>query len=334
MTAESILSQDEVDNLLDDGAGTGQPGATAGGDHAVRPCNLVNQERIVRGRMPALDAIHERFARNLRAGLCNFMHGKPEVTAGPLRVVKYSAFLRDVGEPSNFNIVQFRPLRGNGLFIFDPKLLFAVIDSLFGGSGRFHAGLEGRDFTPTEQRIILRLLEVALSEYAKAWESVYPLTFKFMRSEMHSQFANIATPSEIVVTASFSVELGEACGELFICMPFSALEPIRDMLFTVPQEGAQEPDKRWQSLLARQVQDVEVELTAELAQSQATVEQLCSLNVGDFIEFDLQPTIITSVDGVSLFDAEYGVVNGHYALKVTEFLAPPRGSNLDGANHA
>ncbi|MBL0125112.1 MAG: flagellar motor switch protein FliM [Betaproteobacteria bacterium] len=334
MVAEQFLSQDEVDALLEGVTGESQATVAEVPTGGVRSYNLANQERIVRGRMPTLEIINERFARNLRTGLFNFMRRLPEVSVGPVRVLKYSAFLRDVGVPSNINIVQLRPLRGNGLFIFDPKLVFAVIDSLFGGSGRFHTRIEGRDFTLTEQRIILRLLEVAFVEYQKAWAGVHPMNFEYVRSEMHTQFASIATPSEIVVTTSFTIELGDSGGEMFICMPYSSLEPIRDLLYTSLQGDAQEPDKRWLTMLTKQVQAAEVELTVELAHSQATVEQLFHLNVGDFIEFDLQPTIVTKVDGVPLFDAEYGVVNGHYAVKINEFLTASREDKLTGVNHA
>ena len=334
MSAEQYLSQDEVDALLEGVTGESQARAPEAPTGGVRNYDLANQERIVRGRMPTLEIINERFARNLRIGLFNFMRRSPEVSVGPVRVLKYSAFLRDIVVPTNINIVQLKPLRGNGLFIFDPKLVFTVIDSLFGGSGRFHTNIEGRDFTLTEQRIIQRLLEVAFAEYHKAWASVYPMSFEYARSEMHTQFANVATPSEIVVTTSFSIELGDSGGEMFICMPYSSLEPIRDLLYTSLQGDTQEPDKRWLSMLTRQVQSAEIELTAELAYSQATVEQLLRLNVGDFIEFDLQPSIVTKVDGVPLFDADYGVVNGRYAVKINEFLTSSKEDHLAGVQHA
>jgi flagellar motor switch protein FliM len=333
MPAEQYLSQDEVDALLDGVTGDSPAAAEETPAGGVRAYDLANQERIVRGRMPTLEIINERFARNLRIGLFNFMRRSPEISVGPVRVLKYSAFLRDVVVPTNINIVQLRPLRGNGLFIFDPKLVFTVIDSLFGGSGRFHTNIEGRDFTLTEQRIIHRLLEVAFAEYQKAWAGIHPMNFEFARSEMHTQFANVATPSEIVVTTSFSIELGDSGGEMFICMPYSSLEPIRDLLYTSLQGDAQEPDKRWVTMLSRQVQAAEIELTAELAHSQATVAQLLHLNVGDFIEFDLQPSIVTKVDGVPLFEADYGVVNGHYAVKINEFLTSSREDNQVGVNH-
>ena len=157
---------------------------------------------------------------------------------------------------------------------------------------------------------------------------------EYVRSEMHTQFASIATPSEIVVTASFSIEIGDTGGDMFICMPYASLEPIRDVLCSNLQGDSQQPDKRWLTMLTRQVQAAEVELTAELAHSMTTVGELCRMNAGDFIEFDLQPTITAKVDGVPLFDADYGVVNGRYAVKINEFLAASREDNAAGASNA
>jgi flagellar motor switch protein FliM len=334
MPAEQFLSQDEVDALLEGVSGESQGVSAETPVDGVRAYDLANQERSVRGRMPTLEIINDRFARNLETGLRNFMQRSPEISVGPVRVLKYSAFLRDIVEPTNINIVQLRPLRGNGLFILDPKLVFTVIDSLFGGSGRVQNRIESREFTRTEKRIIERLLEVSFIEYQKAWAGIYPMNFAYMRSEVQMQLANIASPSEIVVTTSFSISVGDSGGEMFICMPYASLEPICDLLYASPPGDTPAPDKRWLPMLTREVQAAEIELTAELAYGQATVAQLMRLNVGDFIEFDLQPSITTKVDGIPLFDADYGVVNGRYAVKLNKFLTMPKETIFSGANHA
>jgi flagellar motor switch protein FliM len=332
--AEQFLSQEEVDALLEgvDGDSAQTEEVPADG---IRPYNISSQERIVRGRMPTLEIVNERFARNLRLGLFNFMRRSPEISVGPVRVVKYSAFLRDIVVPTNINIVQVRPLRGSGLFIMDPNLVFSVIDNLFGGSGRFHMRIEGRDFTATEQRIIQCLLDVVFAEYHKAWQGIYPLHFEYSRAEMHTQFANIATPSEIVVTTSFRIELGDGGGDLFICIPYATLEPIRDLLFTNMKGDLAEPDTRWLKLLTSQVQLADVELVAELAHARATIEQLLALGPGDFIELDFKELIETKVDGVPLFDCRFGLSNGRYAIKLNQFLTSPQeGHPLGDQHHA
>lgn len=319
--SEAFLSQDEIDALLEGVTGESQKLAKEEAPTgAIRSYDLSSQERIVRGRMPTMEVINERFARNLRVGLFNFIRRSPEISVGTVQVQKYSMFLRELVVPTNFNIVAVRPLRGSGLVVCEPTLLFGVIDSLFGGNGKFHTRIEGRDFSPTEQRVINRLVEVVTEEYKKAWKGVYPLELAYQRSEMQPQFATIATPSEIVVSTSFTLEIGDLTGSLHVCIPYATLEPIRDLLYSAVQGDAIEVDRRWVKLLSQEIQAAEVDIVAELAQSDATVEQLLALKVGDFIELEREKIIQAKVDGVPILECEYGTHNGKYALKVVRTL--------------
>jgi flagellar motor switch protein FliM len=202
--SESFLSQEEVDALLEGVTGESQTSVEVAAEQGeVRTYNISSQERIVRGRMPTMEIVNERFARNLRVGLFNFIRRSPEISVGPVAVQRYSAFLRELAVPTNFNIVAIRPLRGSGLIVCEPALVFGVIDTLFGGIGKFPTRIEGRDFSATEQRVINRMVEVITEEYKKAWKGIYPLELEYQRSEMQPQFANVATPSEIVISTSF-----------------------------------------------------------------------------------------------------------------------------------
>lgn len=318
--AEQFLSQDEVDALLEGVTGESQKPDTVEETGAIRDYDISSQERIVRGRMPTLEIVNERFARNFRVGLFNFMRRSPEVSVGPVRVIKYSAFLRDVVVPTNINIISIAPLRGQGMVIFDPNLVFSTIDNLFGGTGKIHLRIEGRDFSPTESRIIQRLMEVTLAEYAKAWGALYKFNFVHQRSEMHTQFANIASPSEVVVVTTFNIEIGDTGGEIHFCFPYAALEPIRDILYSSVQGDGQEPDRRWVRQLTQQVQIAEVELTAQLAKTTLTVGDLLKLGVGDFIELPLREVVNATVDSVPVMECRYGVVGNKYAIRIEKML--------------
>jgi len=319
--SQQILSQDEVDALLQGITGESQKleqeEATGEG---IRDYDLSSQERIVRGRMPTMEVINERFARNIRIGLFNLIRKSPEVSIGGIKVQKFSAFLREIVVPTNFNIMTVKPLRGSGLIICDPSLVFAVIDALFGGVGKYHTRIEGRDFSPTELRVILRLVEVITAEFNKAWTGIYPVDLEYVRSEMQPQFASIATPSEIVVATNFTMEIGETAGSVHFCIPYSTLEPIRDVLYSTIQGDSAEPDRRWINLLKTQIQAAEVNLVAELATAPATVEQLLAFKPGDFIELDLSPRIEAKVDGVPVLECHYGTSNNRYAIKVERLI--------------
>lgn len=319
--SESFLSQEEVDALLEGVTGESQKLTEEVAESGeVRPYNISSQERIVRGRMPTMEIVNERFARNLRVGLFNFIRRSPEISVGPVTVQRYSAFLRELAVPTNFNIVAIRPLRGSGLVVCEPALVFGVIESLYGGIGKFQTRIEGRDFSATEQRVINRMVDVIAEEYKKAWVGIYPLELDYQRSEMQPQFANIATPSEIVVSTSFQLEIGEITGAIHFCMPYATLEPIRDVLYSSTQGDSIEVDKRWVNVLTQEIQAAEVVLVAELAHADATVEQLLAMKPGDFIELDRPPRIQAKVDGVPLFECQYGTHNAKYALKIEKSL--------------
>ena len=324
--AKEFLTQDEVDALLkgvseDPDEVAARPEESQG----IRPYNLATQERIVRGRMPTLEIINERFARQMRVGLFNFIRRSAEISVGPVRVQKYSEFIRNLVVPTNLNMVQVKPLRGTALFIFDPNLVFLVVDNLFGGDGRFHARIEGREFTPTELRIIQRLLDVVFENLEKSWAPVYAVKFEHMRSEMHTQFASIATPNEVVVTTTFTIELGTASGDFHLCMPYAMLEPIRDILYSTLQGDHVEADKRWVRLLSRQVQAAEVELVVNLGSAKLTLNQVNGLKIGDVIPLNIPPELTAEVDGVPVMECNYGVFSGQYALRVQRMI--DQGSN-------
>jgi flagellar motor switch protein FliM len=318
--ADKFLSQDEVDALLKGVGGDQDDDKSASETEGVRDYNLATQERIVRGRMPTLEIINERFARLVRIELFNFLRRTVEVSVGPVRITKYSDFIRNLVVPTNLNLVQMKPLRGTALMVFDPTLVFLVVDNMFGGDGRFHTRVEGRDFTQTEQRIIQRILHIVFETYAKSWEPVYPIEFEYLHSEMNTQFANIATPNEVVVVTTFNVELGPASGEIHFCMPYSMVEPIRDLLTSPLQGEVLGADKRWVKLMTQQVQAAEIEIVADLATTSMRLGEVLNMKVGDVIPISMEDAIEAKVDGVPVMLCKYGLFNGQYALRVEKLL--------------
>jgi flagellar motor switch protein FliM len=320
MAYEQQLSQDEVDALLQ--------GVTGSTDAAAAPAppaeglpvyNLGTDEHVVRSRMHTLEVINERFARHLRSALLNFMRRSADISVGAVQIQKYGEFIRHLPVPANINLMQMKPLRGTALFVFDPKLVFLVVDNLFGSDGRYHVRVEGRDFTQTEQRIIKRLLNLTLDSYGQAWQPVYPLDFEYVRSEMHARLANIVSPNEVVINTTFLIEFGPIGGSLHVCIPYSMIEPIRDLLSN-PLQGEVEIDKRWVKQLARQVQSADVELQAHFLNIASTIGQVLRLQVGDVLPVEIPETIVAQVNGVPVMECGYGTSNNHYALRVQKMI--------------
>jgi flagellar motor switch protein FliM len=319
--SQDFLSQEEVDALLK--GVTGETDEVQAEDQGgpVKSYELGRQERIVRGRMPTMELINERFARYLRIGLFNYMHRSTEISVGPIRVQKYSEFVRNLVVPTNLNLITVKPLRGTGLMVFDPNLVFLVVDNMFGGDGRFHTRVEGRDFTQTEQRIIQGILGVVFEEYERAWKPVYDIKFEYVRSEMNTQFANIATPSEIVVAVTFTLELSGNSAEMHLCLPYSMVEPIRDILYSTMHSEQAASDKRWTATLTQQLQQADVYLTALLGTTELTLRDVVNMKVGDVIPLHVEDKISATVDNIPVMECSYGVRNGVYALRVERFTA-------------
>ncbi|MCX8086988.1 MAG: flagellar motor switch protein FliM [Rhodocyclaceae bacterium] len=319
--SQDFLSQEEVDALLKGVTGEVDEEPQEEETGGIKSYDLGRQERIVRGRMPTMELINERFARYLRIGLFNYMHRSTEISVGPVRVQKYSDFIRNLVVPTNLNLIQMKPLRGTGLLVFDPNLVFLVVDNMFGSDGRFHTRVEGRDFTATEQRIIMGMINVVFTEYQKVWKPVFEVEFEYVRSEMNTQFANIATPSEIVVAFTFTVEFSGNSAEMHVCLPYSMIEPIRDLLYSTMHSEQAGLDQRWATLLRKQLMTAEVELVAPLGHAEITLGEVARLKVGDIVPIEIPELITVRVDGIPLMECRYGLSHGQYALKVEKFVA-------------
>jgi len=322
MAYEQVLSQDEVDALLQGvtGGAVDQTRAPSPATDGLPAYDLGAPDRVVRSRMHTLEVINERFARHLRSSLLNFMRRSADISVGPVQIQQYGEFVRHLPVPTNINMLHFKPLRGTALIVFDPKLVFLVVDNLFGSDGRYHVRVEGRDFTRTEQRIIKRLLNLTLQCYGDAWQPVFPLAFDYVRAEMHGKLANIVAPNEVVITTTLQVEFGPVGGFVHVCIPYSMIEPIRDLLSN-PVQDEIEVDKRWVKQMSQQMQSADVELSADFVTIPSTIGELMKLQVGDVLPIELPATVTARVDGIPVMECGFGVSNERYALRVQQMIS-------------
>lgn len=329
MSANDLLSQEEIDALLhgvDNGdVATESDAADAGG---INSYDFTSQDRIVRGRLPTLEMINERFARLFRTSLFNMLRRTADLSVSGIQMQKFSEFVHSLFVPTSLNMIKVVPLRGKGLFVIDPKLVFSVVDNYFGGSGRFHTKIEGRDFTPTENRVVQILLSRAFDDLNQAWRPVFKVEFEYSGSEVNPQFANIVSPSEVVVVTSFHVDLESGGGDFHICMPYSMLEPIRELLDAGVQSDRGERDERWERSLREEILGAKVELSSTLADVQMSVKQLAGLSKGDIIPFDMPEEVEVEAADVPVFKARLGVSDGNYSLKVTRWMEKSRRKGL------
>lgn len=318
---QDLLSQDEIDALLngvDSGSVATEAPPLAPGE--ARSFNFATQDRIVRGRLPTLEMINERFARLFRIGLFNMLRRSPELSVVGIEMAKFSEYTHSLFVPTSLNLVRVKPLRGTALFIFEPRLVYSVVENFFGGDGKIHTRIEGREFTPTEMRVVQLLLKQAFADLTEAWSPVMDMEFEYMNSEVNPHFANIVSPSEIVVVSRFKIELEGGGGDLHITFPYSMIEPIRDQLDTGLQSDRVEKDERWSLALREQLQEAEVEVGSQLGSMSLSLRQLLQLKPGDVLPMNLPKTIDLCVEDMPVFKGSFGVSNGKNALKITEVI--------------
>lgn len=318
-----LLSQDEIDALLhgvDDGdvEVAGEPDMVPG---QARSYDFASQDRIVRGRMPTLEMVNERFARHMRISLFNLMRRSAEVSINGVQMVKFGEYVHSLFVPTSLNMVRIRPLRGTALFTMEAKLVFILVDNFFGGDGRFHAKIEGREFTPTERRIIQKLLEQSFIDLKDAWAPVMRVDFEYLDSEVNPALANIVSPSEVVVVCSFHIEMDGGGGDFHVTMPYSMLEPIRELLETGVKTDRVDIDERWVKALRRDMLQVEVQADSQLVETELSLRQVMELKAGDIIPIDLPELVQLSVEGLPLFHGRYGVSNKNMAIKIHSVVA-------------
>ncbi|HEC16928.1 MAG TPA: flagellar motor switch protein FliM [Sedimenticola sp.] len=329
MSANDLLSQDEIDALLHGvDSGDVETGTDEVEDGGVRGYDFASQDRIVRGRLPTLEMINERFARYFRNSLFNLLRRTPDIAVSGVQMLKFSEFMHSLFVPTSLNIVRVPPLQGKGLCVLDPKLVFCVVDNFFGGSGRFHTKIEGREFTPTELRVVQMLLELAFKDLHEAWKPVLDLEFKYVGSEVNPQFANIVSPSEVVVVTTFHIDLETGSGDLYVTMPYSMIEPIRELLDAGVQSDRGERDIRWAKALKEEMLEAEMELRSTLAQTQLSVREISNMKKGDVIPLDIPDIVEVYAEDVPIFKGQLGVSEGNYAIKITEWIKRPKRISL------
>jgi flagellar motor switch protein FliM len=318
MAIDDLLSQDEIDALLHgvDGGDIDTEDMDLG-DGAASSYDFTSQDRIVRGRLPTLEMINERFARHFRISLFNMLRRSAEIAVGGVQMLKFSEYVHSLFVPTSLNLVKINPLRGTALFVIDPKLVFVLVDNFFGGLGR-HAKIEGREFTPTELRVVSMLLTQAFKDMEEAWQPVMPIEFEYTNSEVNPQFANIVSPTEVVVISTFHIELEGGGGDLHVTMPYSMVEPIRDALDAGVQSDRSDLDERWSLSLREEMKSAEVELSSTLVDVELTLGEIVDLKAGDIIPVDLSNEVLVSVEQIPVFHGQYGVHKGNSAIKITE----------------
>lgn len=318
---QDLLSQDEIDALLH-GVGGGE--IELGPEkrlHEFQHYDLTSQDRIVRGRMPSLERVNERFTRHLRSGFRGLLRCGLDITYEGIQIQKFGEYASTLLIPTSINVVRLDPLPGYGLVVMDARLVFLLVDNFFGG-GRFHAKIEGREFTPAETLVVGRVLETIFTELRKAWGEASLLGVQLLQKETTPEAAGVFSANDIAVVSSFSVEFDIGGGYLHLVLPYGMVEPIKTLLDRSAIADADSRANRWEMALKENIQDAQVDLVCRIAETMVSLREVIDLEVGDVIPID-EPKPILGVADIALFNVGLGALKSNLALQVRDKIEHP-----------
>ncbi len=323
------MSQDEVDALLK-GVESDQVVSEGEEDEEYDPDDVVSfdltaQDRIIRGRMPTLEIIHDRFVRLFRLTLSNTLRRVVDINVRSTELIKFGEFIKTMSVPTSMNLFRMTPLRGNAMIVFETKLVFSLVEMFFGAGVETEAKTEGRDFTEIESRMIKRVIISALEDLQTSWRPVFPVQINYSRTEINPQFVSIVPQSEIVIVVTFDIEIGRTPMAITICVPYSMIEPIRTRLNAGFQSEQDEKDNTWSNRFKQNLQNVDIELIAKLGEMNISVRDFLNLQKDDvlYLEHETKDPISVEVNGVKKFTGFQGSYKGHKAINIEELIYEP-----------
>lgn len=317
-----VLSQEEVDALLQGMSGgeieTESVGESVPSGHDLY--DFASQTRVIKTKMPTLDALNDQFARNFRVTLTTILRRLVDINVQPLEVMKFNDFAKGLPVPTSLHIFKMEPLRGNALFVIDSRLVFHLVECFLGGSGKGGSKIEGREFTPIEQKLISRVVHLAYADLEKVWHAAHPVKIQYVRSEINPQFARIVHPNDPLLISRHTVEMDDLSGQISICIPFANIEPIKTKLMASFQKEQQESDPYWFQQVRDALRKIQVGLRVELGKTTMSGNDVARLTVGDIIRLnkDLGEPLLVDVEGIPKFNAYAGICKGNKAFQLLE----------------
>lgn len=320
---DKILSQEEVDALLQ-GVQSGEietePKKTS--EDGVKPYDFTKEGQIVLTRLQGLEIITEKFTKNLRNSLSSAIMKFVDITVKGIEVIRFGEFMNTIPLPSSINIVRIEPLTGYILVVIDASMIFAFIEYFFGGNGGHRVKIEGRQFSPIEQKIIKKLVSISISDLVTAWNTLMPIKAEHVSSEMNPRFVTIANPTEYAIKVEISIEMEGSKGRLFLCIPYSVVEPIKEKLSSSVQESKIRVDEKDIEQIKEIIMDSCVDIVIEIGETELTIDELLSLEVGNVVMLNksISDPLIVRVEGVPKFKCLPGLRKGSQAIKITEMI--------------
>jgi flagellar motor switch protein FliM len=322
---EQILSQDEIDALLkgiSEGEIETQKEVSVEEQVETKSFDFIQYTRGKKERLPALDFIYDRFSKSFRSALSLFVEKEVEISFEPMQYVSYGDFIETLPLPTNMNVVVTEKLKGFFIVIFDAKLIFSVLETIFGSANTTKPKVEGREFTKIEFNVIKKLIDLVCVEMEKAWAPVYEISCKYSRSEINPNYITMVTNEETVNLCELTIEIEGIKGWMKVCIPYGILETIKSYLMSTPSREDSDMREKWFMRLKERVQEVPLEIRAVLGKKKMPLQEFLRLSEDNVIVIDryVNDPVELEIHNKSRVRGKLGIYKGNKAVRVEEIL--------------
>ncbi len=323
-SSKEILSEGELDALMESVSSGDLPLDDGSGDTQCRPFDFATREQSLLAQMPGLKTVNEKHALGLARGIRELFRMPVEVEARKVDLVRLDDVLHAIPDPSLINVVRTLPLNGDSYLVISGELLSFLVDQYFGGtSGSQRKRHPGNDLTPTERRINEVLATRFLLTLQAAWADKISLTAELVSTESNPEFLQLAAVNEWAATFTFELTIAGWSSVIEWVVPYALLEPVRQKLAsTATKVPARQGSADWETHIRGKLPTIELEVSAAFTSGTVSIAEILGLKKGSIIPLSGPNEVLMYVEGSPFCSGIHGAFNGNKSVKVTELLAP------------
>jgi len=307
-----VLNQDEIDSLL------GFDGDEDEGDRTgIRA--IVNSSLVSYERLPMLEVVFDRLVRVMTTSLRNFTSDNVEVSLDNMTSIRFGDYLNSIPLPAMLTVFRAEEWDNYGLLTVDSNLIYSIVDVLLGGRrGTAAMRIEGRPYTTIERTLVERMIQVVLQDLIVAFEPLCQVNFVFDRLETNPRFATIARPANAAILVKLRIDMEDRGGRIELLLPYSTIEPVRELLLQMFMGEKFGRDSIWESHLATELWSTEVTIDAVLDESMKSLKDMMALEVGQTILLNATPDspVQLRAGEINLMRGKMGRVSNNVAIQV------------------
>lgn len=283
--------------------------------------NFRRPDKFSKDNLRALRDIHREFSKAISLVLSGFLRMRVEIEIVSVDQLTYEEFVRSMPSPISVGVFEFEPLSGQILLGISFEVLTCIVNRMLGGVG--NVDTNSKELTDIEKALVKKIINIIIQELEDSWNTIIPVTGKFISIDDNYQSIQVATAGEIVALLTFEVQIaGKHFGLFSLCFPYPVLETVLGHLSTqhiFQTKGLVASNEERMKMIAK-LNSSNVDLRVQFGSCNITLDDFLQLTEGDIIKLDnkVQDDLIVKVNGEKKFFARPGTIKDNICVKITD----------------